>query len=94
MALDLNAFDRMRRERGLRLVLADNAAGVVTVDDDPDAAIAELLRLARIGQSAEEVALELPDTPVSRVVRLAQRVADAAEAAAVFAAEQRQDLPA
>ncbi|MDR3510666.1 MAG: hypothetical protein P4L73_03470 [Caulobacteraceae bacterium] len=47
-SLDLEALDRLRRSEHLRLVPADAASEFAHLDGDPDALVAELVRLARL----------------------------------------------
>lgn len=74
--LDLDELGRLVAERRLRLqaTLGETATG--HVNGDPDALVAELLRLARIGMGVGRVAVDQPKRRVGGVVD--EATADAA----------------
>lgn len=59
MILDVDQLLILNQTKRLRLATTIGVQGWVTVDDDPDKAVVELLRLAKMGQRMEAVRLGL-----------------------------------
>lgn len=60
MSLDLNQLLQIHATKRLRLATTVGMQGFVHVDNDPDALVRELIRLAKIGQEAEAQAVPTP----------------------------------
>jgi hypothetical protein len=71
MALDIAQLQRLRTDQRLRVVKTIGAQQYLTLDDDPDALVRELCRLAAIGQGVEIAALSSPDMPIGKLLAMA-----------------------
>ncbi|NBW06953.1 MAG: hypothetical protein EBR82_02880 [Caulobacteraceae bacterium] len=57
VALDLDQLADLHERKRLRVATTIGAQGFVTMNDDPDLLVRELIRLARMGQRIEAVRL-------------------------------------
>lgn len=73
--LDLDQFDVLRRSEALRLAPARRTREFAHLNGDPDALVAELLRMARIGFLIGLAAHQTPNAPVQAVFAEAERTA-------------------
>jgi len=64
----LDQLAGLRVEKRLRLTTHVGRQGFVHLDHDPDALVAELIRLARVGAMAESWAVTWPDAAVSEML--------------------------